>query len=79
MMLTTNVATHSVPIEAAMIDHSTVLNGVETLKWLVIPAAAAPVMITSSISRRMALIVPAHHATRCKRCNWPINHDQVTA
>ena len=73
------VATQRALIENAMIDHSTVLNGLDTLKWLVIPAAAAPTMTTISIASSTALAVPAHQARRCERFSWPISHDQVTA
>lgn len=54
-------------MDAAIAIHSVVASGVETLKWLRTPAAAAPTMITISTPSRTAVAVPAHHAIRRPR------------
>ena len=75
----TKVAIQRVVMANAMIAHTAVAVGVDTLKWLVIPSPAAATMSTSSTARALAMTVPAHHAGRRQRSKWPMIHAQVTA
>lgn len=77
-MLTTKAPAQITLIEKAMIDHRAVASGVETLKWLVVPATAAPTMIASSTARRMTVTVPTHQAMRRPRSSSPMSHAHVT-
>ena len=73
-----NVQTYSTVIETAIVAQTPVANGLETLKWLVVPAAAAPTMRDCSMSNAAATTVPATDAVRRNRGRCAISHAQVT-
>ena len=55
---------HTITIMNAITDHSVVASGADTVKWPVVPAPAAPTMMTISLARAMVDTVPIHQASR---------------
>ncbi len=61
-----------------MIAQTVVAKGVLTLKWLVVPAAAAPTIATCSTIRATAITVPTVWAKRRQRGRCAISQAHVT-
>jgi hypothetical protein len=57
------VATQTIEIAVAITDQIAILNGVDTLKWLVVPTAAMPVITRSSVRSMMEMTVPIARAS----------------
>jgi len=57
------VATQTIEIAVAMTDHTAMLNGVDTLKWLVEPTDAMPVIAMSSTTSMIAMRLPIKDAS----------------
>ena len=62
-----NVAPQVREMAVAMVDHSAMASGEDTLKWLVTPRAAAPTMMISSITRKATMPAPSHQPKRLER------------
>ncbi|MCU1438491.1 MAG: hypothetical protein JWP66_1578 [Naasia sp.] len=79
MTATTRAVSQTTAMEVAMTLHIAVVDGVATLKWLVTPTAASPVMMTISMVRATVATVPAIEAARRSTVSWPISQERVTA
>ncbi|OUD89527.1 hypothetical protein CMMCAS04_13855 [Clavibacter michiganensis subsp. michiganensis] len=62
-----------------MTPQRAVASGVVTLKWLVVPAAAAPTMTACSMTSATATTVPTTCACRRKRGSRAMSHAHETA
>lgn len=71
------IESQSVQMEMPMVMNAALLNGVETLKWLVVPRAAWRLITTISIAIDTAKILLAQTRVFGQSFRYPANHAKV--
>ncbi|WP_228501055.1 MULTISPECIES: hypothetical protein [unclassified Curtobacterium] len=66
-------------IATAITAHTTTCTLFDTLKWLVVPVAAAHTISACSTTRATATTVPSRRASVRHFGRWAMSHAQVTA